>query len=154
MNALRSKTSRCDDLREQSPRTRLSFEAGMHQLAALHIFLIQLFPARAWRARQDAAQVFSRICYVLIFRTFGRASSSASRGTRACVITASPMKYTLANLAPSILHRAPRADPRRDGGWIGDSNNVCIPGLQAAPVDFKLHSRPPASGTRWKPTRS
>src|SRR4029079_13219625 len=56
---------------KQSTRTRLSFEAGMHQLGGTAIFLntrdSQL--GRGERV-EDASQVFSRMCDLVMIRTF------------------------------------------------------------------------------------
>ena len=56
---------------KQSTRTRLSFEAGMHQLGGAAIFL-STRDSQLGRGEpvEDAAQVISRMCDVVMIRTF------------------------------------------------------------------------------------
>ena len=59
---------------KQSTRTRLSFEAGMHQLGGAAIFL-STRDSQLGRGEpvEDAAQVISRMCDVVMIRTFEQA---------------------------------------------------------------------------------
>ena len=56
---------------KQSTRTRLSFEAGMHQLGGTAIFL-NTRDSQLGRGEpvEDAAQVISRMCDLVMIRTF------------------------------------------------------------------------------------
>src|SRR3954465_11745898 len=56
---------------KQSTRTRLSFEAGMHQLGGAAIFL-STRDSQLGRGEpvEDAAQVISRMCDIVMIRTF------------------------------------------------------------------------------------
>src|SRR5262245_14756599 len=56
---------------KHSTRTRLSFEAGMHQLGGAAIFLATRDSQLGrGEAVEDAAQVISRMCDVVMIRTF------------------------------------------------------------------------------------
>src|SRR5690242_1184255 len=59
---------------KQSTRTRLSFEAGMHQLGGAAIFL-STRDSQLGRGEpvEDAAQVVSRMCDIVMIRTFEQA---------------------------------------------------------------------------------
>src|SRR5690242_899861 len=56
-----------------STRTRLSFEAGMHQLGGAAIYL-NTRDSQLGRGEpvEDAAQVMSRMCDIIMIRTFGQ----------------------------------------------------------------------------------
>src|SRR5204863_6627680 len=58
---------------KQSTRTRLSFEAGMHQLGGAAIYL-NTRDSQLGRGEpvEDAAQVMSRMCDIIMIRTFGQ----------------------------------------------------------------------------------
>ena len=71
---------------KQSTRTRLSFEAGMHQLGGAAIFL-NTRDSQLGRGEpvEDAAQVISRMCDIVMIRTFEQDDHRAlRRATRAC----------------------------------------------------------------------
>src|SRR5512132_856793 len=56
-----------------STRTRMSFEAGMHQLGGAAIYL-NTRDSQLGRGEpvEDAAQVMSRMCDIIMIRTFGQ----------------------------------------------------------------------------------
>src|SRR5882672_6690092 len=58
---------------KQSTRTRLSFEAGMQQLGGAAIYL-NTRDSQLGRGEpvEDAAQVMSRMCDIIMIRTFGQ----------------------------------------------------------------------------------
>ena len=58
---------------KNSTRTRLSFEAGMHQLGGAAIYL-NTRDSQLGRGEpvEDAAQVMSRMCDIIMIRTFGQ----------------------------------------------------------------------------------
>jgi ornithine carbamoyltransferase len=132
-----------------STRTRMSFEAGMHQLGGAAIYL----PTRDSQLGRgepvaDAAQVISRMCDVIMVRTFEHSIiDTFAANSRVPVINGLTNDYhpcqTLADVYTYIDHRGPIRG--RTVAWIGDSNNVCNTWLQAAEVfGFKLHvSTPP-----------
>ena len=134
---------------KQSTRTRLSFEAGMHQLGGAAIFL-STRDSQLGRGEpvEDAAQVVSRMCDVVMIRTFEQdIIERFARHSRVPVINGLTNEYhpcqILADVYTYVDHRGPIHG--RTVAWIGDSNNVCNTWLQAAALfDFKLNiSTPP-----------
>ncbi len=134
---------------KQSTRTRLSFEAGMHQLGGAAIFL-STRDSQLGRGEpvEDAAQVVSRMCDVVMIRTFEQdIIERFARHSRVPVINGLTGEYhpcqILADVYTYVDHRGPIHGATV--AWIGDSNNVCNTWLQAAALfDFKLNiSTPP-----------
>jgi ornithine carbamoyltransferase len=132
-----------------STRTRMSFEAGMHQLggAAIYLFTRDSQLGRG-EPVADAAQVISRMCDVIMVRTFEQSIiDTFAANSRVPVINGLTNEYhpcqILADVYTYIDHRGPIRG--RTVAWIGDSNNVCATWVQAAEIfDFKLHvSTPP-----------
>ena len=132
-----------------STRTRMSFEAGMHQLggAAIYLFTRDSQLGRG-ESVEDAAQVISRMCDVIMLRTFEQDILSRFAGSsRVPVINGLTNEYhpcqILADVYTFIEQRG--AIQGKTVAWIGDSNNVCNTWLQAAArFDFRLHiSTPP-----------
>ncbi len=143
---------------KQSTRTRLSFEAGMHQLGGAAIFL-STRDSQLGRGEpvEDAAQVISRMCDIVMIRTFEQEIVERfARHSRVPVINGLTNEYhpcqILADLYTYIEHRGPIKG--KTVAWIGDSNNVCNTWLQAAEVfDFNVHvSTPP--GYEVEPERA
>ncbi len=143
---------------KQSTRTRLSFEAGMHQLGGAAIFL-STRDSQLGRGEpvEDAAQVISRMCDVVMIRTFEQdIVERFARHSRVPVINGLTNEYhpcqILADLYTYIEQRGPITG--KTVAWIGDSNNVCNTWLQAAEVfDFNVHvSTPP--GYEIEPERT
>jgi len=143
---------------KQSTRTRLSFEAGMHQLGGAAIFL-STRDSQLGRGEpvEDAAQVISRMCDIVMIRTFEqRIVERFARCSRVPVINGLTDEYhpcqILADLYTYLEHRG--SIRGRTVAWIGDSNNVCNTWLQAAEVlDFNVHvSTPP--GYEVEPERA
>ncbi len=134
---------------KQSTRTRLSFEAGMHQLGGTAIFL-NTRDSQLGRGEpvEDAAQVISRMCDLVMIRTFEQEIIERFAGSsRVPVINGLTNEYhpcqILADVFTFIENRG--SIRGKTVAWIGDSNNVCNTWLQAAEVfDFKMHiSTPP-----------
>jgi ornithine carbamoyltransferase len=143
---------------KQSTRTRLSFEAGMHQLGGTAIFL-STRDSQLGRGEpvEDAAQVISRMCDIVMIRTFEQAILERfSAHSRVPVINGLTNEYhpcqVLADIYTFVEQRG--AIKGRTVAWIGDSNNVCNTWLQAAEVlDFNVHvSTPP--GYEVEPERA
>jgi ornithine carbamoyltransferase len=141
-----------------STRTRLSFEAGMHQLGGAAIYL-NTRDSQLGRGEpvEDAAQVISRMCDVVMIRTFEQSIIERfAQHSRVPVINGLTNEYhpcqTLADIWTFIEHRG--SIQGRTVAWIGDSNNVCNTWLQAAEVlDFQVHvSTPP--GYEVEPERA
>jgi ornithine carbamoyltransferase len=134
---------------KQSTRTRLSFEAGMHQLGGTAIFL-NTRDSQLGRGEpvEDAAQVISRMCDLVMIRTFDQKIIERFAGhSRVPVINGLTNQYhpcqILADVFTFIEHRG--AIRGKTVAWIGDSNNMCSTWLQAAEIfDFRLNvSTPP-----------
>jgi ornithine carbamoyltransferase len=132
-----------------STRTRMSFEAGMHQLggAAIYLYARDSQLGRG-ESVEDAGQVISRMCDVIMVRTFEHdIIERFARNSRVPVINGLTDEYhpcqILADVYTFIEARGPIQG--RTVAWIGDSNNVCNTWLQAAAVfDFRLQiSTPP-----------
>ena len=132
-----------------STRTRMSFEAGMHQLggAAIYLYARDSQLGRG-ESVEDAGQVISRMCDVIMVRTFEHdIIERFARNSRVPVINGLTDEYhpcqILADVYTFIEARGPIQG--RSVAWIGDSNNVCNTWLQAAAVfDFRLRiSTPP-----------
>lgn len=143
---------------KQSTRTRLSFEAGMHQLGGAAIFL-STRDSQLGRGEpvEDAAQVISRMCDIVMIRTFEQAILERFAAySRVPVINGLTNEYhpcqVLADIFTFVEQRGPIRG--RTVAWIGDSNNVCNTWLQAAEVlDFNVHvSTPP--GYEVEPERA
>ena len=132
-----------------STRTRLSFEAGMHQLGGSAIYL-NTRDSQLGRGEpvEDAAQVISRMSDVVMIRTFEQEIIERfASHSRVPVINGLTNEYhpcqILADIFTFIEQRGPIQG--RTVAWIGDSNNVCNTWLQAAEIfDFNVHvSTPP-----------
>ena len=141
-----------------STRTRLSFEAGMHQLGGSAIYL-NTRDSQLGRGEpvEDAAQVISRMSDIVMIRTFEQEIVERFTGhSRVPVINGLTNEYhpcqILADIYTFIEHRGPIRG--KTVAWIGDSNNVCNTWLQAAEIfDFNVHvSTPP--GYEVEPERA
>ncbi len=141
-----------------STRTRLSFEAGMHQLGGAAIYL-NTRDTQLGRGEpvEDAAQVISRMCDLVMIRTFEQTIVERfAAKSRVPVINGLTNEYhpcqILADIFTFIEHRGPIRG--KTVAWIGDSNNVCNTWLQAAEaLDFQVRvSTPP--GYEVEPERA
>ena len=141
-----------------STRTRLSFEAGMHQLGGAAIYL-NTRDTQLGRGEpvEDAAQVISRMCDLVMIRTFEQTIVERfAANSRVPVINGLTNEYhpcqILADIFTFIEHRGSICG--KTVAWIGDSNNVCNTWLQAAEVlDFQVRvSTPP--GYEVEPERA
>jgi len=131
-----------------STRTRLSFEAGMHQLGGSGIYL-NTRDSQLGRGEpvEDAAQVISRMCDAVMIRTFEQdIIDRFAKNSRVPVINGLTNEYhpcqILADIYTFIEKRGPIQG--KTVAWIGDSNNVCNTWLQAAELlDFNVHVSTP-----------
>ncbi|HKB63716.1 MAG TPA: ornithine carbamoyltransferase [Burkholderiales bacterium] len=141
-----------------STRTRLSFEAGMHQLggAAIYLYTRDTQLGRG-EPVEDAGKVISRMCDIVMIRTFEQdILERFAAHSRVPVINGLTNEYhpcqVLADIYTYIEQRG-----RIEGktvAWIGDSNNVCNTWLQAATVfDFNVHASTPP-GYEVEPERA
>jgi ornithine carbamoyltransferase len=131
-----------------STRTRLSFEAGMHQLGGSAIYL-NTRDSQLGRGEpvEDAAQVISRMSDIVMIRTFEQSIIERfATNSRVPVINGLTNEYhpcqILADIFTFIEHCG--SIKGKTVAWIGDSNNVCNTWLQAAEVlDFNVHVSTP-----------
>jgi ornithine carbamoyltransferase len=130
----------------------------MHQLGGSAIFL-STRDSQLGRGEpvEDAAQVISRMCDIVMIRTFEQdIIDRFARHSRVPVINGLTNEYhpcqILADIFTFIEHRGSIAG--KTVAWIGDSNNVCNTWLQAAEVfGFNVHvSTPP--GYEVEPERA
>lgn len=143
---------------KNSTRTRLSFEAGMHQLGGAAIYL-NTRDTQLGRGEpvEDAAEVISRMVDIVMIRTFEQEIIERfAAHSRVSVINGLTNEYhpcqILADIFTFIEHRGDIQG--RTVAWIGDSNNMCNTWLQAAEIlDFNVHvSTPP--GYEVEPERA
>jgi ornithine carbamoyltransferase len=127
---------------KNSTRTRLSFEAGMHQLGGAAIYL-NTRDSQLGRGEpvEDAAQVMSRMCDIIMVRTFGHdIIDRFAAHSRVPVINGLTNEHhpcqVLADVFTYIEHRGSIAG--KTIAWIGDANNMLYSWLQAAQV-FGFH---------------
>ncbi len=141
-----------------STRTRLSFEAGMHQLGGSAIYL-NTRDSQLGRGEpvEDAGQVISRMSDIVMIRTFEQdIIERFARNSRVPVINGLTNEYhpcqVLADIYTYVEHRG--SITGKTVAWIGDSNNMCNTWLQAAEIlDFNVHvSTPP--GYEVEPERA
>ena len=114
---------------KNSTRTRLSFEAGMHQLGGAAIYL-NTRDSQLGRGEpvEDAAQVMSRMCDIIMIRTFGQEIIERfAANSRVPVINGLTNEHhpcqVFADVFTYIEHRGSIAG--KTVAWVGDYNNVC-----------------------------
>jgi len=134
---------------KHSTRTRLSFEAGMHQLGGAAIYL-NTRDTQLGRGEpvEDAAQVISRMVDLVMIRTFEQdIIERFAAHSRVPVINGLTNAYHPCQILADIFtfHQIRGDITGRTVAWIGDSNNVCHTWVQAARLlNFQLHvSTPP-----------
>jgi ornithine carbamoyltransferase len=143
---------------KHSTRTRVSFEAGMHQLGGSVITLMTR-DTQLGRGEpiEDVARVITRMVDIVMIRTFEQEIiEHFARHSRVPVVNGLTNEYhpcqIIGDIYTFIEHRG---DIRgKTVAWIGDSNNVCNTWLQAAEIfDFNVHvSTPP--GYEVEPERA
>lgn len=143
---------------KQSTRTRLSFEAGMHQLGGSAIYL-STRDTQLGRGEpvEDAARVVSRMVDIITIRTYEHSIIERfAQHSRVPVINGLTDEYhpcqILADIYTFMEHRGSISG--KTVAWIGDSNNVCNTWLQAAEIfDFNVHVATPP-GYEVEPERA
>lgn len=133
---------------KNSTRTRLSFEAGMHQLGGAAIYL-NTRDSQLGRGEpvEDAGQVISRMCDIIMIRTFGQdIIERFAANSRVPVINGLTNEHhpcqVFADVFTYIEHRGAIAGKKV--AWIGDANNMLYSWLQAAQIfGFHLHISTP-----------
>jgi ornithine carbamoyltransferase len=134
---------------KNSTRTRLSFEAGIHQLGGHAVFL-STKDTQLGRGEpvEDAAQVISRMTDIIMIRTFGQdIIERFAANSRVPVINGLTNEYhpcqVLADIFTFVEHRQSIAG--KTVAWVGDANNMAYTWIQAAEIlGFKVNfSAPP-----------
>ena len=131
-----------------STRTRLSFEAGMNQLGGNAIYL-NTRDSQLGRGEpvEDAAKVISRMCDVVMIRTFEQdIIERFANNSRVPVINGLTNEYHPCQILADIFTFIEKRGPIKGKtvAWIGDSNNVCNTWLQAAELlDFNVRVSTP-----------
>jgi ornithine carbamoyltransferase len=143
---------------KHSTRTRVSFEAGMHQLGG-SVITLMTHDTQMGRGEpiEDVARVISRMVDIVMIRTFEQAIIQRfSEHSRVPVVNGLTNEYHPCQILGDIYtYLEQRGSIRgKTVAWIGDSNNVCNTWLQAAEVfDFNVHvSTPP--GYEVEPERA
>jgi len=143
---------------KHSTRTRVSFEAGMHQLGGSVITLMTR-DTQMGRGEplEDVARVITRMVDIVMLRTFEHAIIERfARVSRVPVINGLTNEYHPCQILGDIYTFVEQRGRIRGKtvAWIGDSNNVCNTWLQAAELfDFNVHvSTPP--GYEVEPERA
>jgi ornithine carbamoyltransferase len=141
-----------------STRTRVSFEAGIHQLGGSSIVL-NTGETQLGRGEpiEDVARVVSRMVDIVMIRTYEHSiiERFASQ-SRVPVINGLTNDYhpcqVLADVYTFIEHRG--SIEGKTVAWIGDGNNMCNTWIQAAQIfGFRLKVATP-SGYGIDPARS
>ena len=143
---------------KNSTRTRLSFEAGMHQLGGAAIYL-NTRDTQLGRGEpvEDAAEVISRMVDIVMIRTYEQEIIERfASHSRVPVINGLTNEYHPCQILADIFTFNELRGPiqGKTVAWVGDSNNVCNTWLQAAEVfGFNVHvSTPP--GYEVEPERA
>lgn len=134
---------------KNSTRTRLSFEAGIHQLGG-HAVYLNTRDTQLGRGEpvEDAAKVISRMTDIIMIRTFGQEIIERfAANSRVPVINGLTNEYhpcqVLADIFTYIEHRGSIVG--KTVAWIGDANNMAYTWLQAAPIlGFKVNFSAPS----------
>jgi len=128
---------------KSSTRTRVSFEAGIAQLGGTGIFLS---PRDTQLGRgepiEDSAKVLSRMCDIIMIRTFGHEKIEAfAENSRVPVINALTDEYHPCQLLADMqTYQEQRGSIQgKTVVWVGDGNNMCHSYINAArQFDFNL----------------
>jgi ornithine carbamoyltransferase len=135
---------------KSSTRTRVSFEAGIHQLGGSSIVL-NTGETQLGRGEpiEDVARVISRMVDIVMIRTFEHAiiERFASQ-SRVPVVNGLTNDYHPCQVAADIYtyieHRGPIGG--KTVAWIGDANNMCSTWIQAAQIfGFRLNIATPSA---------
>jgi ornithine carbamoyltransferase len=143
---------------KSSTRTRVSFEAGIHQLGGSSIVL-NTGETQLGRGEpiEDVARVVSRMVDLVMIRTFEHSNIERfASQSRVPVINGLTNDYhpcqVLGDIYTFLEHRGPITG--KTVAWIGDGNNMCNTWIQAAAIfDFKLNVCTP-SGYGVDPARA
>ena len=134
---------------KHSTRTRVSFEAGMHQLGGTVITLMTR-DTQMGRGEpiEDVARVITRMVDIVMIRTFEQAIIERfAEHSRVPVINGLTNEnhpcQILGDIYTYVEHRG--SIRGKTVAWVGDSNNVCHTWMQAAKIfdfNFRVASPP------------
>ncbi|MEK9793739.1 MAG: ornithine carbamoyltransferase [Gammaproteobacteria bacterium] len=134
---------------KHSTRTRLSFEVGMQQLGGNSIVL-QMRDTQIDRGEtiEDAARVISRMCDIIMLRTFEHSKIEAfAKNSTVPLINGLTNEHHPCQVLSDIFtfHEQRGNILGKTISWIGDINNMCASWIEASNIfGFKLHvSSPP-----------
>ena len=134
---------------KHSTRTRLSFEVGMQQLGGNSIVL-QMRDTQIDRGEtiEDAARVISRMCDIVMLRTFEHSKIEAfAKNSMVPLINGLTNEHHPCQVLSDIFtFQEQRGNILgKTISWIGDINNMCASWIEASNIfGFKLHvSCPP-----------
>ena len=137
---------------KSSTRTRVSFEAGIHQLGGSSIVL-NTGETQLGRGEpiEDVARVISRMVDIVMIRTFEHSNIERfASQSRVPVINGLTNDYHPCQLLADMYTWVERRGPITGTtvAWVGDANNMLNTWIQAAALfDFRLHvSTPPGYG--------
>ena len=143
---------------KHSTRTRVSFEAGMHQMGGTVITLMTR-DTQMGRGEpiEDVAGVITRMVDIVMIRTFEQSIiEKFAEHSRVPVVNGLTNEYHPCQILGDLYTYVEQRGSIRGKtvAWIGDSNNVCNTWLQAAETfDFNVHvSTPP--GYEVEPERA
>jgi len=143
---------------KHSTRTRVSFEAGMHQMGGTVITLMTR-DTQMGRGEpiEDVARVITRMVDIVMIRTFEQSIiEKFAEHSRVPVVNGLTNEYHPCQILGDLYTYVEQRGSIRGKtvAWIGDSNNVCNTWLQAAETfDFNVHvSTPP--GYEVEPERA
>jgi len=133
---------------KSSTRTRVSFEAGIHQLGGSSIVL-NTAESQLGRGEpiEDVSRIITRMVDIVMIRTFEQdLLERFALHSRVPVINGLTNEYhpcqILADIYTYIEHRGAIAG--KTVAWIGDANNMCATWAEAARIfGFKLHVASP-----------
>jgi len=140
---------------KSSTRTRVSFEAGIHQLGGSSIVL-NTAESQLGRGEpiEDVARIITRMVDIVMIRTFDQAIIERfAANSRVPVINGLTNQYhpcqILADIYTYIEHRG--SITGKTIAWIGDANNMCTTWAEAARIfAFKLNVASP-EGYKFTP---
>lgn len=133
-----------------STRTRLSFQAGIHQLGGQSI-VIDSADSQLGRGEplSDTARVMSRLCDMVMIRTFGQDHlEEFARHATVPVINGLTNEHHPCQVLADLMTWQERQGSfvGKTAAWLGDANNVCRSWAQAAKLmKFHLRVATPAS---------
>lgn len=123
---------------KHSTRTRLSFEAGIHQLGG-HAVYLNTRDTQLGRGEpvEDAAQVISRMTDIIMIRTFGQdIIERFAANSRVPVINGLTNEFHPCQVLTDVFTFVEARGPiqGKTVAWVGDANNMAYTWIQAAEV--------------------